>query len=117
MIFNSTWEIGVLMDSYATNLQIIQEQPFVGYERYVQKDKLKATYLKAIELTLEDNCGLIMPIDMCIEWVKDGSIIDYDGTGYLLDAAGERTGYSRCNVAFLKKAKKNGTVFIAWYNK
>ena len=117
MNFNSTWEIGVLMDSYATNLQIIQERPFVGYERYVQKDKLKATYLKAIELTIKDDCGLIMPIDMCIEWVKDGSIIDYDGTGYLLDNEGTRLRYMRCDISFLHTAKEEGAAFVAWYNK
>ena len=109
MNFNHTWALGCLMRNYIEELKTCVNQ--------YQKNEAEDRYAEAAELTVKENCGFIMPINMFIRWVDDGSLIDYDGMGYLLDAAGERTGYSRCDVAFLEKAKKNGTVFIAWYNK
>ena len=58
-----------------------------------------------------------MPIDMCIDWVKKGSIIDYDGHGYLFYENGEEMDSMYCDVKFLKEAKKDGACFVAWYNK
>ena len=57
------------------------------------------------------------PIVTIDTWVKTGSIIDYDGHGYLLDKYGERIDYMCCDVSFLEKAKENGACFVAWYNK
>ena len=111
-----TWEIGVLINSYAEKIKPLETDKF-DYEQRKQKEALKDIYAQAIELTVKDDCGLIMPIDECIEWVKSGSIIDYDGHGYLLDEAGERIGSMCCSVSFLKKAKENGACFVAWYNK
>ena len=116
MSFKLTWYIGVLIDTYADSIKPLETNEF-DYEKYEQKKVLKELYAQAIELTCKENCGLIMPIDMCIDWVKCESIIDYDGHGYLLDKNGERIGGMRCRVSFLQKAKEKEAVFVAWYNK
>ena len=116
MSFNMTWEIGVLMNAYAEKIKLLETDKF-DYEKHEQKEALEEIYAQAIELTVKDDCGLIMPIDECIEWVKSGSIIDYDGHGYLLDKDGEEMARMCCNVSFLQKAKKDRACFVAWYNK
>lgn len=116
MSFNMTWEIGVLMNAYAEKIKSLETDKF-DFEKHEQKEALEEIYAQAIELTAKDDCGLIMPIDECIDWVKSGSIIDYDGHGYLLDKDGEKIGGMHCNVSFLQKAKESGACFVAWYNK
>lgn len=111
MSFNSTWEIGVLMAQYCNELDKLEPNDWNNIE------KIEDLYAQAIELTVKNNCGLIMPIDMCIDWVKSGGIIDYDGHGYLLDENGEKIGGMHCNTDFLKKAKEEGACFVVWYNK
>lgn len=116
MNFDSTWEIGVLMNAYAKKIKPLETDEF-DYEKHEQKEALEEIYAKAIELTVKDNCGLIMPIDECIDWVKRGSIIDYDGVGYLVNENGEEIDGMHCDEEFLQKAKENGACFVAWYNK
>ncbi len=116
MSFNLTWEIGVLMNDYADRIKSLETEKF-DYEKYKQKKALEELYAQAIELNCKNGYGLIVPIDMCIGWVKRGSINDYDGTGDLLNKDGEEIGDMRCSVSFLKKAKENGACFVAWYNK
>ena len=116
MSFNMTWEIGVLMNTYAEKIKPLEIDKF-DYEKHEQKEALEELYAQAIELTVKDDCGLIMPIDDCIDCVKEGSIIDYDGHGYLLDKDGEKIGGMCCNASFLQKSKEKGAVFVAWYNK
>lgn len=116
MGFNLTWEIGVLMNSYAEKIKPLETEKY-DYEKERQKEALEELYAQAIELTVKDDCGLIIPIDECIDWVSDGSIIDYDGHGYLLDENGKEIGGMHCDVSFLQKAKENGACFVAWYNK
>ena len=110
MSFDMTWEVGVLMNSFAKKIELHKGN-------YDEKEALEELYAQAIELTVKDNCGLIMPIDECIDWVSSGSINDFDGSGDLLDENGKEIGDMCCNVAFLEKAKENGAVFVAWYNK
>ena len=116
MSFNLTWEIGVLMDDYADKIKSLETEKF-DREKHQKKEALNDLYAQAIELNCKGGYGLIMPIDMCIDWVTQESIIDYDGTGYLLDKDGERIGGMHCSVSFLKKAKENDACFVAWYNK
>ena len=111
MSFNSTWEISVLMAQCRDELDKLEPNDWNNIET------TEDLYAQAIELTVKNNYGLIMPIDMCIEWVKSGGIIDYDGHGYLLDENGEKIGGMHCNTDFLKKAKEEGACFVAWYNK
>ena len=111
MSFNSTWEIGVLMAGCRDELNKLEPNDWKN------KETIEDLYAQAIELTVKDNCGLIMPIDECIDWVICGSIIDYDGHGYLLDKDGERIGSMHCDASFLVEAKENGACFVAWYNK
>ena len=116
MSFNMTWEIGVLMNAYAEKIKPLETDKF-NYEKHEQKESLEEIYAQAIELTVKDDCGLIMPIDECIDWVSRGSINDFDGFGDLLDENGEEMGGMRCDASFLQKAKEGGAVFVAWYNK
>ena len=116
MTFDSTWEIGVLLDSCNDVLKPLKSEEY-NFEKEEQKEAIEKLYAQAIELTVKDNCGLIMPIDLAICWVEGKCIIDYDGIGYLLDKNGEQIGDMYCDVPFLNKAKENGTVFVAWYNK
>lgn len=116
MNFNCTWEIGVLLHSYGEQISKLNITEY-DYEKYRQAEAIDELYAKAIEITCKDNCGLILPIDDAIEWVRGGSIIDYDGIGKFLDANGEEIGSMHCDVDFILKAKENGTCFVAWYNK
>jgi hypothetical protein len=116
MGFDLTWEIGVLMKSYAEKIKPLETEKY-DYEKERQKEALEELYAQAIELNCKQGYGLIMPIDECIDWVESGSIIDYDGHGYLLDKDGERIGGMRCDVSFLENAKENSACFVAWYNK
>lgn len=111
MSFNSTWEIGVLMAQCHDELNKLEPNDWNN------KEKIEDLYAQAIELTAKNNCGLIMPIDMCIDWVKSGGIIDYDGHGYLLNENGHVMDSMCCDVDFLKEAKEEGACFVAWYNK
>ena len=116
MGFDLTWEIGVLMNTYAEKIEPLKTEKY-DYEKHSQKEALEELYAQAIELNCKDGYGLIMPIDMCIDWVTDKSIIDYDGLGYLLNKDGERIDSMCCDVSFLQKSKENGACFVAWYNK
>ena len=111
MSFNSTWEIQVLMSACRDELDKIEPN------EWTIKEKIEDIYAQAIELTVKDNCGLIMPIDECIRWVKSGSIIDYDGHGYALDKEGNRIERMYCNIKCLEALKEKGACFVAWYNK
>lgn len=116
MSFDMTWEIGVLMNAYAEKIKPLEADRF-DCEKDKQKEALEEVYAQAIELTVKDDCGLIMPIDECIEWVESGLIIDYDGYGYLLDKDGVEITRMCCNVSLLQDAKNKGACFVAWYNK
>lgn len=117
MSYNLTWEIGVILNDYVDKLKILEAEESDKREKYRKKEALEELYAQAIELTVKDNCGLIMPIDDFIDSVKTGSIMDYDGCGYLINKDGERIGSLYCDVSFLLGAKDGGAVFVAWYNK
>ena len=116
MSFELTWYIGVLMNAYADSIKPLETKK-LDYGGCEREESLEELYAQAIELTCKENCGLIMPIDMCIDWVESTSITDYDGHGYLLDKNGERIGSMRCSVSFLQSAKEKEAVFVAWCNK
>jgi hypothetical protein len=105
------WELGVLLDCYASRAAKLDEHDFDGWR------KLKDLYTQAIILNVKRGYGLFYPIDDFIEEVCGGFYNDYDGMGDLLDADGNELGYARCDVKFLEKAKADGTVYVAWFNK
>ena len=105
------WELGVLLNCYASKIKDVDK-----YD-YSKREEIKNLYAQAILLNVEHGYGLFFPIDDFIGSVEDGYFIDYDGTGKLLDTNGKVIGYSKCSVPFLKKAKKNGAVYVAWFNK
>lgn len=117
MSYDLTWEIGVLLNDYVDKIKSLEAEDCNSHEKYRKKEVLEELYAQAIELTAKDNCGLIMPIDDFIGSVKCGSIMDYDGCGYLINKDGERIGSLYCNVSFLLGAKDGGAIFVAWYNK
>ena len=115
-MFEMTWEIETIMNFYVDN--ILKNRSIKNImERITKDDYIGEVCSQAIELTCRENCGLIMPIDMAIEWVDGGSIVDYDGMGYALDGDGNRIKAICCDVDFLEECKKDGAVFMAWYNK
>jgi hypothetical protein len=105
------WQLGVLLDCYASRSAKLDPHDFDGWR------KLKDLYAQAIILNVRHGYGLFYPIDDFIEDVRGGGIMDYDGMGDLLDADGNELGYVRCNVKFLEKAKADGAVYVAWFNK
>lgn len=105
------WELGVLLDCYASKIKNIDK-----YD-YSKREEIKNIYAQAILLNVEHGNGIFYPMDDFIKSVDSGYFIDYDGFGKLLDANGDEIGYSRCNVAFLKNAKKKGAAYVAWFNK
>jgi hypothetical protein len=115
MSFNSTWEIGVLLNEYADKRKSLETDSF-DWEKYEQQEALEELYAQAIELTCKKGYGLVMPIDDFIKSVCSGGINDYDGTGDLLDKDGEEIDEVCCGMLFLQNAKENGACFVAWYN-
>lgn len=105
------WELGVLLNCYASKIKDVNK-----YD-YDKIEEIKNLYAQAILLNVEHGYGLFLPIDDFIKSVDDGYFLDYDGSGKLLDATGKEIGYSKCNVAFLNKAKKDGAVYVVWFNK
>lgn len=110
-MFDIKWELGVLLDCYASRSATLDPHDFDGWR------KLKDLYAQAIILNVKHGYGLFYPIDDFIEEVSGGSYNDYDGIGDLLDADGNRISYGRCNVKLLEKAKADGAVYVAWFNK
>lgn len=105
------WEIGVLLELYTKRKSKLNEFDFNGQKH------LKDLYAQAIILNLRHGLGIFYPIDDFIDEVRDGGIIAYDGTGYLINSEGQRMGYARCNVQFLEEEKANGTAYVAWFHK
>lgn len=105
------WELGVLLECYSDKARKLDKYAFREMEQ------LKELYAQAILLNIKHGYGLFFPIDDFIDEVRGGGINNYDGFGELLDAEGNKLGYSRCNVKFLEDAKSNGAVYVAWFNK
>lgn len=110
-MFRTTWEIEVLINSYAEEKKKINESDWRAEEA------LSDIYARAIELTAREKCGLYMPVNMFIKWVEDGSVVDYDGSAYAYDTDGNRIGVTCCDVEHVNEMIGKGAVFVAWYNK
>ena len=55
-----------------------------------------------------------VPIEEFIEWVEDGSVIDYDGFGFLCDGENVLQEYIELDPDWLRE---QDVPFICWYNK
>ena len=110
-MFDLKWEIGVLLSRYEKRVQKLDPCDFAG------EQQLKDLYAKAIIMNVQRGYGLYYTIDDFIDEVRNGSYIDYDGAGYVLDGAGNEIARVRCNVGYLENAKANGGVFVSWFNK
>ena len=68
------------------------------------------------------NYGDTYTIDKFIELVKDTSIIDYDGIGYVaIEIKGRLYEFKEmeiyCDVDWLEAKKEMGITYIRWYNR
>ena len=68
------------------------------------------------------NYGDTYTIDKFIELVKDTSIIDYDGIGYVaIEIEGRLYEFKEmeiyCDVDWLEAKKEMGITYIRWYNR
>ena len=68
------------------------------------------------------NYGDTYTIDKFIELVKDASIIDYDGIGYVaIEIEGRLYEFKEmeiyCDVDWLEAKKEMGITYIRWYNR
>jgi hypothetical protein len=106
MEFNHDWEIKSILDYFIETYRCIDDYDFN------QQDFLTYKCSRAIELTCQDD-GFVMPIEMFREWVKVGSITDYDGFGYFLDYEGNRLDGD----IFNKSYHPADALLVAWYNK
>ena len=111
----SNWEVEVLLGTYVDEIKPYETEEY-DYEKNKIIEEITELYVEAIIRTVENRCGIIMPIDMAIDWVSRGSIIDYDGHGFLITDEGEKE-YIECSVSFLEEAKEKGVKFVSWYNK
>jgi hypothetical protein len=110
-MFDIKWQVGVLLDCYARRASTLDAHDFDA------KRHLKDLYAKAITLNAKKGYGIFYPIDDFIDEVRDGYYMDQDGMGYLLDENGSKIDYVKCNVKFLEEEKKQGTVYVSWFNK
>lgn len=79
-------------------------------------DKLEELYATALDLDKEKEHGDVFVIDDFIENVYHGYIMDYDGSGYLIDDYGNEIKPLRCDTRWLENQKKIAR-FVVWYNK
>lgn len=85
-------------------------------ETYTDEDAIKAEYANCMRILFKNGYGTVYTFDDFIELVDSKSIIDYDGTGYIVNKDGKRIEGIKCNVSWLKKHKKKNH-YITWYNK
>ena len=83
---------------------------------YYDESKINNLYAQAITLQAKWKYGFVMPSIMFYEWVEDGSLINYDGSGVFLDWEGNRQGHVDCNTEWLKDRIKKFP-FVMWFNK
>ncbi len=75
-------------------------------------DSMEHVQKQRVPVDLRD---CLIPMKEFINLVEHGSIIDYDGVGYLSDGEYEYYGVI-CNTSWLKEQPKRFT-YVAWYNK
>jgi hypothetical protein len=110
-MFDLKWEIGILLGCYARRAATVDWNDFDG------EKKLKDLYAQAMILNVQHGYGLFYPIDDFMEEVCGGFYIDSDGSAKLLDGEGNFIRYTRCDLRELEKAKVDGAVYVAWFNK
>ena len=96
--------------------KIIDWEETSFWERDYNEDPYKQA-AHAMLITTKIGFGDCYPIDTFIEEVKDGSFIDYDGSGFWVDSEGNEISSIRCNAEWLKQNKPENAKFIIWYNK
>lgn len=85
---------------------------------YDEEDKLAEEFAHKINIWMNYGYGDIYSFDEFLEFVKDGSFIDYDGTGYfVLNDTGDRLNQIGCNVDWLNKHKPENSDYIMWFNR
>ena len=86
------------------------------WERNPDQDPYKQA-AHAMLITARNGFGDCYPIDTFIEHVNNGSFIDYDGSGYFVNAEGDKISSIRCDTKWLQNHIPEDAKFIMWYNK
>lgn len=110
LIENIAWTL----KNFIIKIKEWEDTPFWG--RNHNEDPYKQA-AHAMLITAKIGFGDCYPIDTFIEEVKDGSFIDYDGSGFWVDSEGNEISPIRCNTEWLKNNQPENARFIMWYNK
>lgn len=86
------------------------------WERNPDQDPYKQA-AHAMLITAKIGYGDCYPIDTFIERVMDGSFIDDDGSGYFVNAEGNKISSIICDTKWLQDHIPEDAKFIMWYNK
>lgn len=86
------------------------------WERNPDQDPYKQA-ANAMLITAKIGFGDCYPIDTFIEHVRDGSFIDDDGSGYFVNAEGDKISSIICDAKWLQNHIPENAKFIMWYNK
>ena len=106
MEFKYDWKIRQILQYFQVAVRCTDDHDFN------QRDFLVGSCGRAIELICQGD-GFVMPIEMFCEWVKAGTITDYDGFGYFLDYEGNRLDGDVFDEFYCPAC----ALFVAWYNK
>lgn len=108
------------------NLNKINERLSKVEKHSKEYDEIIKKYALAMSLQCKEGIGDVFPLEDFAEMVKDGSIIDYDGSGELIRILEEDFKYylpkyekdRLCGVKSVLTPKiKNKYQYVIWYNK
>lgn len=111
----------IIIDEITWTLNNFKEK-FKQWETipWYERDNNKNPYKEAAHAMLivaQKGYGDCFPIDVFIENVEHGGFIDYDGSGYFVNANGDKISSLRCDAEWLRKHTPENAKFIMWFNK
>ena len=106
---DNTWDIMQIIDRYNKRAKQTEKYSPRG-------ESLRELYAQNLRLQCQAKYSHIVAIDDFIDWIDEGFVEDYDGTGRWCDFEGNITDYIRCDINWLQKYRE-GYHFIAWSNK
>ena len=95
-----------------------KEIDYNDISHYDKEDNLAKEYAHRINLWMNWGYGDIYSFDEFLEYVRTGSFIDYDGTGYFINNdTGEKLKTISCNIDWLNKHRPENSDYIMWFNR